>query len=348
MKRHEKRKLSYKNSGVDVEAGYNLVESIKPFVEKTLRPEILSGLGSFAALSKIPTHINNPVLVTCTDGVGTKVEIAKELNNFSTIGIDLVARSVNDLIVCGAEPLIFLDYYVTDKLDVAKATEVIKGIAEGCRIAKCSLAGGETAEHPGTFPKDSFDLAGFCLGIVDEGQIIGREGPKINDVLIGIESSGFHSNGYSLLRKIIADYKIDLNSKHKHENIGKMLLKPTHIYVDLILSLKNIININAISHITGGGFIENIPRILSENHKAVIQHSLNDWPSGSCFKWLMDITDLAMEDMLSTFNCGIGLVIAIDEADEETALGAINQSFFAKRIGKIEEREKDEKAISFV
>ena len=340
--------VSYKDAGVDVEAGYDLVENIKPFVEKTLRPEILSGLGSFAALSKIPTHISNPVLVTCTDGVGTKVEIAKMLNDYSTIGIDLVAMSVNDLIVCGAEPLVFLDYYVTDKLNVKTATDVIKGIAKGCELAKCSLAGGETAEHPGTFPYDSFDIAGFCMGVVDENEIIGRDGPKINDVLIGIESSGFHSNGYSLIRKIIEDLKINLDSKFEMEEIGKILLKPTHIYVDQILSLKNIININSISHITGGGFNENIPRMLSENQKAVIQHNFIDWPSGKYFEWLMDLADISLENMLSTFNCGIGLIIAVDESDEEVALSSINQSFFAKRIGKIEERKKNEKPILFV
>ena len=256
--------------------------------------------------------------------------------------------SVNDLIVCGAEPLVFLDYYVTDKLNVKTATDVIKGIAKGCELAKCSLAGGETAEHPGTFPDDSFDLAGFCMGVVDENEIIGHEGPKVNDVLIGIESSGFHSNGYSLIRKIIKDLKINLNSKFEKEEIGKILLKPTHIYVDSVLSLKNIININSISHITGGGFNENIPRMLSENQKAVIQHNFIDWPSGKYFEWLMDIANISVENMLSTFNCGIGLIIAVDESDEKTALNQINQSFFAKRIGKIEERKNNEKAILFV
>ena len=348
MKELSKNGLSYKESGVDVEAGYDLVKNIKPFVEKTLRPEILSSLGSFAALSKIPTHISNPVLVTCTDGVGTKVEIAKMLNNYSTIGIDLVAMSVNDLIVCGAEPLVFLDYYVTDKLNVKTATDVIKGIAKGCELAQCSLAGGETAEHPGTFPDDSIDLAGFCMGVVDENEIIGHEGPKVNDILIGIESSGFHSNGYSLIRKIIKDLKINLNSKFEKEEIGKILLKPTHIYVDPVLSLKNIIDINSISHITGGGFNENIPRMLSENQKAVIQHNFIDWPSGKYFEWLMDVANISVENMLSTFNCGIGLIIAVDESDEKTALNQINQSFFAKRIGKIEERKNNEKAILFV
>ena len=212
-KEQNRKELSYRQSGVDVEAGYELVQKIKPFVEKTKRPEILTGLGSFSALSRIPEHIRNPILVTCTDGVGTKIEIARELNNYETIGIDLVAMCVNDLLVCGAEPLVFLDYYVTDKLRVDTAAKVIEGITKGCEIAKCSLVGGETAEHPGSFPENSFDLAGFSLGVVDEEKIIGVDGPKNEDLLIGIESSGFHSNGFSLLRKVIKDYEINLSTK---------------------------------------------------------------------------------------------------------------------------------------
>ena len=282
--------LSYKKSGVDVDAGYELVKTIKPFVEKTRRPEILSGLGSFSALTRIPKHIENPILVTCTDGVGTKIEIAKEMNNYSTIGIDLVAMCVNDLVVCGAEPLVFLDYYVTDKLDIETASKVIEGIAKGCEQANCSLVGGETAEHPGSFPDDSFDLAGFSMGVVDENSMIGQDGPKNDDVLIGIESSGFHSNGYSLLRKIITDYQLDLGSKIQKEEIGKVFLEPTNIYVSAILALKKILQINAIAHITGGGFFENIPRMLNENQKAIINHNFSDWPAGYYFEWLMPVS----------------------------------------------------------
>ena len=232
--------LNYKKSGVDVEAGYELVQRIKPFVEKTKRPEIISGLGSFSALTRIPKHINNPILVTCTDGVGTKIEIAREMDNFETIGIDLVAMCVNDLLVCGAEPLVFLDYYVTDKLKVDTAAKVIEGIAKGCEIAKCSLVGGETAEHPGSFPENSFDLAGFSLGVVDENEMIGVDGPRVDDVLIGIESSGFHSNGFSLLRRIITEFNLDLKTQIDEERLGDILLKPTHIYVSEILALKKI------------------------------------------------------------------------------------------------------------
>ena len=348
IKDHNFSGATYKDSGVDVEAGYELVDSIKPFVEKTRRPEILSGLGSFSALSRIPKHIDNPILVTCTDGVGTKIEIAKELDDFSTIGIDLVAMCVNDLIVCGAEPLVFLDYYVTDKLHVKTATTVIEGIAKGCELANCSLAGGETAEHPGSFPDNSFDLAGFSLGVVNENEIIGQDGPMNNDILIGIESSGFHSNGFSLLRKVIKDLEIDLHAQWKGEEVGEFLLKPTHIYVSEILALKKIVSINAISHITGGGFIENIPRMLSDHQKAIIEHEFSDWPAGKYFQWLMQTADIPKENMLDTFNCGVGLVLSVNEADEENVLGALNQRYFAKRIGRIEDKEENEEPIVFV
>tara|TARA_B100000900_G_scaffold384881_1_gene374100 strand:- start:3593 stop:4642 length:1050 start_codon:yes stop_codon:yes gene_type:complete len=345
---NKNKHYSYKESGVDVEAGYELVKAIKPHVEKTRRPEILSGLGSFSALSRIPNHIKDPILVTCTDGVGTKIEIARELDNFSTIGIDLVAMCVNDLIACGAEPLVFLDYYVTDKLRVEIASKVIEGIAKGCEQANCSLVGGETAEHPGSFPKNSFDLAGFSVGIVDEKEIIGQDGPKNGDILIGIESSGFHSNGFSLLRKVIKDFDVDLRSKLKGKEIGEILLRPTRIYVNEILSLKKTLEINSIAHITGGGFIENIPRMLGENQRAAIDHAFDDWPTGYYYKWLSEITEMPKENLLNTFNCGVGMVIAVSESDEEDALGALNQSLFAKKIGVIEEKKENEPAIAFV
>ena len=345
---NKNKHYSYKESGVDVEAGYELVKAIKPHVEKTRRPEILSGLGSFSALSRIPNHIKDPILVTCTDGVGTKIEIARELDNFSTIGIDLVAMCVNDLIACGAEPLVFLDYYVTDKLRVEIASKVIEGIAKGCEQANCSLVGGETAEHPGSFPKNSFDLAGFSVGIVDEKEIIGQDGPKNGDILIGIESSGFHSNGFSLLRKVIKDFDVDLRSKLKGKEIGEILLRPTRIYVNEILSLKKTLEINSIAHITGGGFIENIPRMLGENQRAAIDHAFDDWPTGYYYKWLSEITEMPKENLLNTFNCGVGMVIAVSESDAEDALGALNQSLFAKKIGVIEEKKENEPAITFV
>ena len=210
------------------------------------------------------------------------------------------------------------------------------------------MVGGETAEHPGSFPDDSFDLAGFSMGVVDENSMIGQDGPKKDDVLIGIESSGFHSNGYSLLRKIIADFQLDLGSKIQKEEIGKILLEPTNIYVSAILALKKVLEINAIAHITGGGFFENIPRMLNENQKAIINHNFNDWPAGHYFEWLMQLTNMPKENLLNTFNCGVGMVIAVSQADEEDALGMLNQSYFAKTIGKVEERKVNEEEISFV
>ena len=341
-------KLNYKKAGVDVEAGYELVEQIKPIVKRTYRPEIISGLGSFSALSRIPNHIKNPILVTCTDGVGTKIEIARELNNFDTIGIDLVAMSVNDLIVCGAEPLAFLDYYVTDKLKVPIAKKVIEGIAKGCEISNCSLVGGETAEHPGSFPDNSFDLAGFCLGVVDEEEIIGVEGPKNNDVLIGIESSGFHSNGFSLIRKVINEYALDLEMEIFDSVLGQILLEPTKIYVSEILALKKSIKINAMSHVTGGGFVENIPRMLNKNQKAVIKHKFDDWPTGKYFSWMAEIANINKDDLLQTFNCGVGFVLAVNEKDEENVIGALNQSMFAKPIGYVQEKSEAEGSIEFI
>ena len=341
--------LDYKKSGVDVDAGYELVKRIKPFVKNTKRPEILSGLGSFSAISRIPSHIKNPLLVTCTDGVGTKIEIAKKENKFENIGIDLVAMCVNDLIVCGAEPLLFLDYYVTDKLQVEVASKVIEGIAEGCLIANCSLVGGETAEHPGSFPEDSFDLAGFSLGIVDEDEIIGIDGPKTGDILIGVSSSGFHSNGFSLIRKVLKDFNVPLTQDIEGETLGTVLLKPTSIYVQEVLNLKKILKISSIAHITGGGFYENIPRMLKEFQKANINFDFNDWPSYKYFKWIQDLAKISDENMLKTFNCGIGLIVAVSPENEELALGTLNQSvFFAKSIGSIEESKGNEPILNFV
>ena len=341
--------IDYKQAGVDVDAGYDLVKRIKPFVQKTKRPEILSGLGSFSAISRIPTHFKNPLLVSCTDGVGTKIEIAKTENNFENIGIDLVAMCVNDLIVCGAEPLLFLDYYVTDKLKVEVASKVIESIAKGCILANCSLVGGETAEHPGSFPDDSFDLAGFSIGIVDEEKIIGMDGPKNGDMIIGISSSGFHSNGYSLIRKVLQDFKIALSQKIEGETLGNILLKPTNIYVQEILSLNKLISINSMAHITGGGFFENIPRMLNENQKVNIEFNLSDWPTSIYFQWIQDVAKISDENMLKTFNCGIGLMLAVSPEDEEMALGTLNQSsFFAKTIGIVEEKKGNENSLNFV
>ena len=344
----KKEKFTYEKSGVNINAADNFVKFISSISSNNKGKKKFNNIGGFGSITNIPKNLKNPKIVACTDGVGTKIEIAQEMNFFGTIGIDLVAMCVNDLLVCGAEPLVFLDYYVTDKLKVDTATEVIEGIAKGCELAKCSLVGGETAEHPGSFPDNSFDLAGFSLGVVDEDEMIGVDGPKIGDVLIGIESSGFHSNGFSLLRKVIKEYELDLKSHIGDEMLGEILLKPTHIYVAEILALKNMVNINAISHITGGGFFENIPRMLNKNQKALIKHDFQDWPSGAYYEWLKDATKISKENLLRTFNCGVGLVISVDKKDEETVLGTLNQSLFAKTIGEIKDREENEDDIKFV
>ena len=336
---------NYKNAGVDVEAGYELVEKIKPYVAKTKRAEILSGLGSFSALSRLPRNIENPILVTCTDGVGTKIDIAKELNQYDSIGIDLVAMCVNDLIACGAEPLLFLDYYVTDKLKVETAVEVIKSISIGCSMSNCSLVGGETAEHPNSFPVNTFDLAGFAVGVVDENKIIGAEGAKQGDVIIGLSSSGVHSNGFSLIRKILKDNRIDLNEEISGTSIGERLLRPTRIYVEEILALKEKVNISAISHITGGGFYENIPRMLDKKSKAVINFKIEDWPSKDLYSWLSS-QGVSIEDMLGTFNCGVGMVISLPPEDANTALKLLNTNkSLAKIVGEVKSKKSNEDSL---
>tara|TARA_B110000438_G_scaffold197481_1_gene188996 strand:+ start:1328 stop:2383 length:1056 start_codon:yes stop_codon:yes gene_type:complete len=339
--------INYKDAGVDVEAGYELIETIKPYVEKTKRPEILSGLGSFSALSRIPKHIENPLLVTCTDGVGTKIEIARSMDQFQTIGIDLVAMCVNDLIACGAEPLLFLDYYVTDKLKVETAGEVIKGIAEGCILSNCSLVGGETAEHPDSFPKDSFDLAGFAVGVVDEEKVIGSRGANDGDKLIGISSSGLHSNGFSLIRKILKERDINLSERLKDQELGDALLTPTKIYVKDILNLQTKITISAVAHITGGGFYENIPRILKKSSKAVIDFNFEDWPARNLYSWIQS-NGVTQEDMLHTFNCGIGMIVSVDPNEINIALKALNrEDQFAKVIGSVQKKKEEELQIQF-
>ena len=342
----ENKSLSYKNSGVNVEAGYKLVNKIKPLVKETKRPEIISGLGSFSALSKLPSHIDNPILVTCTDGVGTKIEIAKAMKQFNTIGIDLVAMCVNDLITCGAEPLLFLDYYVTDKLNVDLATEVISGIAEGCKQANCSLVGGETAEHPDSFPYQSFDLAGFALGIVDQKKIIGQNLAEKGDVLIGLASNGVHSNGFSLIRKIINKDPQLLLSNIQGETVGSRLLTPTKIYVKEILELKEKIEISAISHISGGGFYENIPRILNSDSKAILSFNGTEWPAFKLFEWIRSKGEIQQKEMLSTFNCGIGMVLSIKENDVNNALDLLEKlTIPSKIIGTVEFKKKEEASL---
>ena len=314
-------KITYKDSGVDIEAGDKTVNYIKPLAKKTHRPEVISGIGGFNGLFKIPSGYTEPVLVASTDGVGTKLKLAFKLNKHETIGIDLVAMCVNDLICCGAEPLFFLDYFATGKLSPEQVKEIITGITDGCIQSNCTLLGGETAELPGFYKSNEYDLAGFAVGIVEKENIIDGSKIKPGDVLIGIESSGLHSNGYSLAQKVIFEIAgWDINYKHPklQQTIGEELLTPTFLYTKLINVLKSKFKIKGIANITGGGFTENIPRIFPENISCEID--LSSWKRPEIFNILQEAGPVAKEEMLRTFNNGIGMVLIADQSDEKNII----------------------------
>ena len=313
----KKNKISYKTSGVDVKKGDALINLIKPFAKKTNRAEIMEGIGGFSAITSIPKRYKDPLIVSATDGVGTKIEIAELMKNHSTIGEDLVAMCVNDLITCGAEPLFFLDYLVTEKINLLKAKEIIKGIAKGCEIANCSLIGGETAEHPNAFPKEKYDLAGFSVGVVEKKNILRKNKLKNGDLLISLKSSGLHSNGFSLIRELIKRKKLNLKTKMGSKNLGEILLHPTKIYVKEILELQKNINLKAIAHITGGGLIGNLKRIIPEKIEInLFKNSLFNF-NKKLFSLIQEASNLSDEEMLNTFNCGNGMVIVISENELE-------------------------------
>lgn len=312
------KSLSYKDAGVDIDAGNALVERIKDTVKSTRRPEVIGGLGGFGALTRIPSHYRKPVLVSGTDGVGTKLRLAMDLNRHDQIGIDLVAMCVNDIVVTGAEPLFFLDYYATAKLDVNVATSVVSSIGAGCELAGCALIGGETAEMPGMYEAGDYDLAGFAVGIVEKTSIIDGSSVQSGDKLIGLASSGPHSNGYSLIRKVIEHSGVDLASEIEGKPLLDHLLEPTRIYVKPLLELIRQCPVKALSHITGGGLLENIPRVLPE--KTVAQLDSATWNAGPVFNWLQSAGNIAKDEMHRTFNCGIGMVIVIAEKDADNAL----------------------------
>ena len=334
-----KQSLSYKDAGVDINAGNALVERIKPEVKRTTRAEVIGGLGGFGALCAIPSKYKEPILVSGTDGVGTKLRLAIDLKKHDTIGIDLVAMCVNDLVVQGAEPLFFLDYYATGKLDVDVAADVVKGIADGCVQSDCALVGGETAEMPGMYHAGDYDLAGFCVGVVEKSEIIDGSRVKNGDALIALGSSGPHSNGYSLVRKVIDVAGINpatelLDNKPLSEHV----LAPTKIYVKSVLALIKQTDVHAIAHLTGGGFWENIPRVLPKNTKAVIDEKSWKWPS--VFNWLQEKGNIDTYEMYRTFNCGVGMVIALPQEQVETALAILKQAGEnAWLIGHIEHAE---------
>ncbi len=337
MTQNDTSSLSYKDAGVDIDAGNALVERIKSVSKATKRPEVIGGLGGFGALCNLPQKYRNPVLVSGTDGVGTKLKLAMSLNKHDTVGIDLVAMCVNDLLVCGAEPLFFLDYFATGKLDVDVAASVIEGIGEGCQQAGCALIGGETAEMPGMYHGGDYDLAGFCVGVVERDEIIDGSKVKAGDRIIGINSSGPHSNGFSLIRKIL-ERQADAT---KDNELMNALLAPTRIYVKSILSLIEQMPLNALAHITGGGITENLPRVLPENCKAIIDRK--SWQQPECFNWLQQIGNVKEEDMLLTFNCGIGMIIVVDASQAQACLEQLaNLGEQAQVIGEIAESSEQE------
>jgi len=336
--------LSYKDAGVDIDAGNALVDRIKGAVKRTRRPEVMGGIGGFGALCELPTKYKQPVLVSGTDGVGTKLRLALDMNKHDTIGIDLVAMCVNDLIVQGAEPLFFLDYYATGKLDVDTAADVVSGIAEGCIQAGCALIGGETAEMPGMYEGEDYDVAGFCVGVVEKEDVIDGTKVAAGDALIAVGSSGPHSNGYSLIRKILEVSGADKNEELSGRTIGEHLLEPTKIYIKSALKMIEKHNIHAISHITGGGFWENIPRVLPEGTKAVINGNSWEWPV--IFKWLQEKGNVTTHEMYRTFNCGVGLVVALPKDQAETAVALLQEEGEnAWVIGQIAQAEANEEQV---
>jgi phosphoribosylformylglycinamidine cyclo-ligase len=337
--------LSYRDAGVDIDAGNALVERIKPIVKKTFRPGVLTGLGGFGALFELPLErYREPVLVSGTDGVGTKLKLALELNRHDTIGIDLVAMCVNDIVVAGAEPLFFLDYYATGKLDLEVASSVISGIARGCELAGAALTGGETAEMPGMYDAGDYDLAGFCVGIAEKSRLIQPERVRPGDVLIGLASSGPHSNGYSLIRKILEVSNAKLDRPMGDQTLGDALLAPTRIYVKSLLALMQQVEIHALAHITGGGLPENLPRVLPQGCRAVIDS--DSWELPAVFQWLREQGNLTAHEMLRTLNSGVGMVVCVAAEQAEQTLALLNQSGeSAWRLGSIEQTDSDTAAV---
>lgn len=327
--------LSYKDAGVDIEAGDALVERIKSVAKRTSRPEVMGGLGGFGALCKIPKGYEEPVLVSGTDGVGTKLRLALNLNKHDTIGQDLVAMCVNDLLVTGAEPLFFLDYYATGHLNVDVAANVVAGIGAGCELAGCALVGGETAEMPGMYEGEDYDLAGFAVGVVEASKIIDGSKVKAGDVLIGLASSGAHSNGYSLVRKILEVKNIDLNTELNGKKLSDLVMEPTRIYVKPVLELCKQVDVHAMAHITGGGLPGNVPRVLPDGLRATIFE--NSWTWSPLFKFLQEQGQVEQFEMYRTFNCGVGMVIAVDASDAQKTIDILTaQGEKAWQIGQID------------
>ncbi|SDW53418.1 phosphoribosylformylglycinamidine cyclo-ligase [Marinobacter mobilis] len=334
----KKPSLTYRDAGVDIDAGNELVNRIKDTAARTRRPEVLGGLGGFGATVAIPAGYREPVLVSGTDGVGTKLRLAMQLAKHDTIGIDLVAMCVNDLVVGGAEPLFFLDYYATGKLNVDVAAQVVAGIGDGCEQSGCALVGGETAEMPGMYEGDDYDLAGFCVGVAERSEIIDGTRVESGDALIALGSSGPHSNGYSLIRKILEVSNADLDQKVGDAKLSDALMAPTRIYVKNLLQLRKEVDIRAMSHITGGGLPENIPRVLPKGSCAVIDTA--SWTLPPVFQWLQEAGGVESNEMYRTFNCGIGMIICVPANQKQLALDALaSMGEQAWQVGVIESQD---------
>lgn len=337
----ENTQITYKDAGVDIEAGDALVERIKPFAKRTLRPEVMGGIGGFGSLFAMPAKYQEPVLVSGTDGVGTKLKLAFQLNKHDTVGIDLVAMSVNDILVQGAEPLFFLDYFACGKLEVDTAADVIKGIALGCEQAGCALVGGETAEMPGMYPAGEYDLAGFAVGCVEKSKMIDGRSIDSGDVVLGLGSSGAHSNGYSLIRKLIAQSGVDMESDFHGRPFKEVVMAPTRIYVKSLLGLMETLPVKGMAHITGGGITENIPRVLPQGLTAEIQSTA--WELPPLFQWLQTQGNMASSEMYKTFNCGIGMAVIVAAEHAETAMTLLAEAGeTVYRIGKIRQQSAGE------
>jgi phosphoribosylformylglycinamidine cyclo-ligase len=333
--------LTYRAAGVDIDAGEALVERIKPLARRTLREGVLAGIGGFGALFEIPRRYRNPVLVSGTDGVGTKLKLAFELDRHDTVGIDLVAMSVNDVLVQGAEPLFFLDYYACGTLDVARATAVIAGIAHGCERAGCALIGGETAEMPDMYAPGEYDLAGFAVGVVEKERIVDGSRIAVGDRVIGLASSGAHSSGYSLVRRILARARADVSADFHGRPLSDVLMEPTRIYVKPVLALLQSVAVKGLAHITGGGLLENVPRILAAGLTAQIDRRA--WPRPPLFDWLQEQGGVHEQEMQRVFNCGIGMVAVVAAPDAAPALGELQRcGETAWPIGVIRERRPGE------
>ena len=332
--------LSYRDAGVDIDAGDDLVDRIKPLAKKTMREGVLAGIGGFGALFEVPKRYKEPVLVAGTDGVGTKLRLAFEWNRHDTIGQDLVAMSVNDILVQGAEPLFFLDYFACGKLTVDTAATVVGGIAKGCELSGCALIGGETAEMPGMYPPGEYDLAGFAVGAVEKSKIITGNTIVPGDVVLAIGSSGAHSNGYSLVRKIIERVGAKPSDDLGGRPLGDVVMAPTEIYVKPLLKLISEIDVKGMAHITGGGLVDNVPRVLPENTQAVLHR--DSWQMPELFRWLQMKGGVADAEMVRVFNCGIGMVVIVSLAQTDAAIKSLSaQGLKAWTVGEVVERPKD-------